>query len=200
MTPLYAAVVSLVASASTPVVPSRPDMAVAKTYLELVQAADAFDVEGAIAARDRLFGQHSESMRRLGEPARLPALSAIGERVPARAFDWWQGPSPEKEARAIIVWWHPDRHDSLRVVLGAQALGDFYDLPVVAAIPDGTLRDRKAAGRLVAICPDVTFAAASTRVLGDIDIEDVPQVSVVEDGIVVWNGTWEQLHRTPLSP
>lgn len=199
MSPVFAALFSLAASASSPA-SSRPDMTVAMTYLELVEAADAFDVDGAVAARDRLFGQHSESIRRLGAPPRLPALSAIGERVPQRAFDWWQGPTPQREERALIVWWHPEQHDSLRVVLGAQALGERYGLPVVAAIPDGTVRDRKAAGRLVAICPNVTFASVSTRGLGDVEVEELPQVSVLDDEIVVWNGTWAELRRTPLSP
>jgi len=200
MTAIFAFLVGLVASASPSAVAARPSMAIAKTYLELVQAADAFDVDDAVAARDRLFGQHSESIRRLGAPARLPALMAIGERVPTRAFDWWRGPAPAPEERTLVVWWHPDRHDSLRVVLGAQSLGEFYDMPIVAAIPDGTVRDRKAAGRLIAICPDVAFAAVSTRILGDVDVGDVPQVSVLQDNLVVWQGSWEELHQTPLSP
>ena len=169
MSPLYAAVVSLVASASPSAISSRPDMA--RTYLELVQAADAFDVEGTVAARDRLFGEHAESMRRLGAPPRLPALSAIGERVPSRAFDWWQGPAPEKDERMLVVWWHPSQSNSLRVVLGAQALGDRFGMPIVAAIPDGSLRDRKAAGKLVALCPDVTFASVTTRGLGEVTVD-----------------------------
>ncbi len=200
MSAFFAFLVGFAASASPSAVGSRPSMAVGKTYMEMVQAADAFDVDGALAARDRLFGEHSEAIRRLGAPPRLTALMSIGERVPARAFDWWSGPAPEPEERTLVVWWHPDRHDSLRVVLGAQSLGEYYDIPVVAAIPDGTVRDRKAAGRLVAICPDVTFAAVSMRALGDVEVDDVPQVSVVQDSLVVWQGSWDDLHQTPLSP
>lgn len=203
MTALFALFFALAASASDGprmVLPPGPEAAVARTYMRLIQSANAFDVEDAIEARDVLYEDHGELVDRIGMSSQLESMGALGEPFPPRQIDWWQGVRPQKGERYLVVWWHPMRSSSRRIVLGAQALIEQHGIPVVAIIPDGESVDRKDAGKMVAICPDVTFAAAPSRILDEVDLTILPQVTVVEDNRVLWQGSWEQLAFTPLSP
>lgn len=203
MSALFASLFALVAAASEGprlALPPGPEAEMARTYMRLVESANAFDRADALEARDVLFGSYGDSIERLGTPPQLEAMRALGEGFPIRQIDWWQGTMPEKDERYLVVWWHPNRSASRRVVLGAQAVGALHDIPIVAIVPDGVPADRKGAAGLVAICPEVTFAAAPSRILGEIDLTILPQVTVVEEGEVLWHGAWEQLRFTPLSP
>jgi hypothetical protein len=107
---------------------------------------------------------------------------------------------PDKDDRYLVVWWHPNRPESRRVVLGAQSIGVRHGIPVLALVPDGQAFDRKDAAKIIAICPDVTFAAAPHRILDTADLTALPLITVVEAEAVVWHGTWDGLRETPLSP
>jgi|GEM_PF-4602635 len=203
MTALYALLFSLVATASEGprvALPPGPEANVARTYMRLIQSANAFDVDDAIEARETLLDEHGEMVLRIGSSDQLDALMALGEPFPTRQIDFWQGVQPLKGERYMVVWWHPARSSSRRIVLGAQAIADRYGIPVVAVVPDGTESERKAAAEMVAICPRVTFASAPSRILDEIDLTVLPQLSVVEEGRVIWQGAWEQLAFTPLAP
>ncbi len=200
---LFATLFSLVAAASDSprmALPPGPEAQVARTYMRMVQSANAFDVDDAIEARDTLLNLHGDALDRVGISNQLAALMVLGEPLAVRQIDWWQGRMPEKDERYLIVWWHPDRSASRRVVLGAQAVGDLHGITVVAMVPDGTDFDRKAAASIVAICPNITFASAPRKILDEVDLLEVPQLTVVDEGEVIWQGTWEQLRFTPLSP
>jgi len=203
MIALFALFFTLGASAS-----ERPHMSVqpgseakvAQAYLRLIDSANAFDLEDALDARDTLYEQHADRLGRIGTSSQLESMDALGEPFYQRTIDWWQGPRPEKDARFLIVWWHPSQSASRSVVLGAQAIGERYDIPVIAMVPDGVMLDRKSAAEVVAICPGVTFAAAPSRSIEAVDLSTLPQLTVIEEGRVLWQGTWPQLGFTPLAP
>jgi hypothetical protein len=173
---------------------------VAQAYMRLIDSANAFDLEDALDARDALYEQHGELVERIGISDQLESLDALGVPFSQRTIDWWQGARPDKDERFLIVWWHPSQSASRSVVLGAQAIGERYDIPVVAMVPDGIMLDRRSAAEVVAICPSVTFAAAPSRSIEAADLSILPQLTVVEEGRVVWQGTWQQLSFTPLAP
>ena len=203
MSTVLALLLVLAAGASgAPEAPHSPSAhaQMARAYMRLLDAANAFALEDAIEAREALLMRHGRSLDRIGASSTLRALMALGEPFPTRRFDWWQGRMPERNARYLVVWWHPNRPDSRRVVLGAQAIGAQHGLPVIAMVPDGRAFDRKDAAGIIAICPDVTFAATSRQILDAVDLTDLPLVTVVEDEEVLWHGKWEGLRDTPLSP
>ncbi|MBO84738.1 MAG: hypothetical protein CL927_05215 [Deltaproteobacteria bacterium] len=195
--------IALTASASEAPRPAGPPGAKARfaqSYMELVDSADAFELAAAVEARDTLLAHHGNSVERVGLSGRLAAFMALGEPFSTRRMDWWQGRMPEKGKRYVVVWWHPEQADSRRVVLGAQDIAQRHSVPVLAVIPNGTETDRAAAAGLIAICPAVTFAAASPRILQAVNLDLLPQVSVVESDVVLWHGDWEDLARTPMHP
>ena len=67
-------------------------------------------------------------------------------------------------------------------------------------VAGGSAIDRKHSAGVIAICPDVTFAAAPHRILNGVDLTAPPMITVVEGGAVLWHGTWEGLRKTPLGP
>lgn len=199
----FAMLFTLVASAAeTPPSSAAPGAQArfAQSYMQLIETADAFELDAALVARERLLEHHGGTIERVGASERLTALMALGEPFSTRRVDWWQGRMPEKDERYVVVWWHPDQTDSRRVVLGAQNVATRHGVPVLAVIPDGTTADRKSAADVIAICPKVTFAAAPARLLKVIDPEDLPQITVVEAEVVLWQGRWDDLDGTPLRP
>ena len=203
MSVAFAMLFTLVASAAeeppssgTPGAPAR----FAQSYMQLIDTADAFELDAAIIARERLLEHHGGTVARVGSSERLTALMALGEPFSTRRIDWWHGRMPEKDERYVVVWWHPDQTNSRRVVLGAQNVATRHGVPVLAVIPDGTTADRKRAADVIAICPELTFAAAPARLLEVIDPDQLPQITVVEAGVVLWQGQWDDFDGTPLRP
>ena len=202
MIAIGALLLTLVANASPGSLPgpSGEHADMARGWRQLTRAVNDFDRAAAMEAREQLFHAHGPVLQRLGNPHQLDAIHAIGEPFAPHAIDWWDGPVPDPEERILVVWWHPEQTSSRPTVLGAQALGQRYDLPVVALITDGTRLDREAADDMMRICPEVTFAAAPASILPQIDLTIVPRVSVIEQGQVLWHGNWDQLYNTPLRP
>lgn len=179
------------------VLPSGPEAESARTYMALIQAADRFDVDEVVALRDRLEASGGV-FARLGPPPRYAELLTIGEPLDLRELDWWQGPRPDNDARVLIVWWSPHQARSRRAVLQAQALAEANDLDLIAVVVDGSTKDRTAAAPIVAQTQDVGFARAATADTLAWGVHDLPQVTLVEDGTIVWQGSWEQTAFTPL--
>jgi hypothetical protein len=172
----------------------------ARGWLQLTRAVNDFDRTAAMETREQLFHAHGPVLQRLAHPQQLEAIHAIGEPFDWRDIHWWDGPVPDPEERVLVVWWHPEQPSSRRIVLGAQALGQRYDIPVVALVPEGTRADREAADDMMRICPEVTFAAAPYSTLPQVELTILPRVSVIELGQVLWQGEWDQLYHTPLRP
>ena len=51
----------------------------AQSYMQLIDTADAFELDAAIVARQRLLEHHGGTVARVGSSERLTALMALGE-------------------------------------------------------------------------------------------------------------------------
>lgn len=181
-------------------VPQDHDASAARAYRHLVLTVDSFDVNASVAAREQLVTAHVDAIERLGNPPRFPSLVPIGERFSMRTFEWWTDGPPSRTDRVLIVWWNPNTAAGRRTVLAAEAIGEQYRVPVVAVIDGATPSQRALAADIMDHCPNVYFAAAPEGNLSALGFEKSPALTYIEEGVIVWQGVWEQLRFTPMHP